>query len=117
MEIHADQNTLFQIIVLHFIWCGEIFIKVRFGLLDYHRCTKLLLKGIEFKHRKIFFPVRPGECWNCGASILGETQNPAGCNPEQPALLGLDWAAPEVLFPSLSNFGIVPFLYITWFCG
>lgn len=43
----------------------------------------------------------------CGASFLGETQNPAGHNPEQPALLELDWAAPEVPSPSLSDFGIL----------
>lgn len=34
-KILEDQNTLFQVIELLFIWCGELFIEVILGLLDY----------------------------------------------------------------------------------
>lgn len=56
---------------------------------------------------------RPERLWSLH---LWRDSNPAGHNPEQPALLELDWTAPALPSRSLSHFSILWFRYITQFC-
>lgn len=86
-KIHEDQNALFQVIVLLFIRCGELFIEVVLGLLDYCWHNKLLLEENVFKHKKNTASREGGQTLEQVAQRVSVHGDPTGHNPEPCALL------------------------------